>query len=539
MHRINFILLIAFLLAVPYNLAHIVHYIQAQEFNGHRLAFLIAQLIQIFFITSGVLFLCCMAKNTFKIICIFLIMCSAMLMYFSFVYNIAIDSILILNIFETTSDEASLLINLPFILTTILLGIIPSIFIIKLNIEGYKHNYLKDPIKLFWDPILYIWSVKKGIVALFILFIISVSLNKDIWFDRYIKRNALAQVTPANYIGGLYEYFFVGRGDYSIKQKDITNHYKFTESNKTLKEQPKTVVLVIGEGNRASNQHYKGYIEETTPYTEKINNIVNFSNMTSCGTSSAVSVSCLLSYINRDNYSIKNVLEYSNIFSVFNSLQYATYFVSINAVQEDSSENLINLSIKDARNKFLTNGVRSVSATSGSLYDENILPIIKNIQKKTEERNKFIVIYLLTAHNPYHVRYPDKFNVFNNPKVNNRINTYNNAILYSDYMVAEIINIFKHDNTLLYYVSDHGESLGENGKWLHGNIWSLTDNKEEVHVASQFYMSPPMLKLLPNEYKKVVSKKNKALSQDSVFNTLLDCVGVQSKIVDKKLSLCR
>ena len=106
-------------------------------------------------------------------------------------------------------------------------------------------------------------------------------------------------------------------------------------------------------------------------------------------------------------------------------------------------------------------------------------------------------------------------------------------------MVAEIINIFKHDNTLLYYVSDHGESLGENGKWLHGNIWSLTDNKEEVHVASQFYMSPPMLKLLPNEYKKVVSKKNKALSQDSVFNTLLDCVGVQSKIVDKKLSLCR
>ena len=106
-------------------------------------------------------------------------------------------------------------------------------------------------------------------------------------------------------------------------------------------------------------------------------------------------------------------------------------------------------------------------------------------------------------------------------------------------MVSEIINIFKNDNTLLYYVSDHGESLGENGKFLHGHPCSLTDNKEEIHVASQFYMSPPMLKLLPNEYKSVVAKKNKVLSQDSVFNTLLDCVGVESKMVDKKLSLCR
>ena len=88
------------------------------------------------------------------------------------------------------------------------------------------------------------------------------------------------------------------------------------------------------------------------------------------------------------------------------------------------------------------------------------------------------------------------------------------------------------------FVSDHGESFGENGYYMHGHKWDIKTNKQEVHVASQFYMSPKMQKFIPEKYKNVKSKEFANLSQDMVFSTLLDCIDVSSSIVDKKLSLC-
>lgn len=127
--------------------------------------------------------------------------------------------------------------------------------------------------------------------------------------------------------------------------------------------------------------------------------------------------------------------------------------------------------------------------------DEGMLIGLDDFIKENSHKNIFIVLHQIGNHGPaYFKRYPLTFEKFtpicntselnecSNQKI---INTYDNALLYTDYFLTKTIQLLKkYDNefqTLMWYESDHGESLGENGVYLHSIPYSIAP-KEQTHV---------------------------------------------------------
>jgi glucan phosphoethanolaminetransferase (alkaline phosphatase superfamily) len=352
---------------------------------------------------------------------------------------------------------------------------------------------------------------------------------------------------PFNYIAGLYLYFFDLRADYDVVLEDITKSNAFTYNPGKFDNQPLRIILIIGESARGDKQSLNGYPLETNPNLSKINNLISYSNVQSCGTNSRYSITCLLSKEDRESF--KFPYDKSNILSVFNALGFNTSFLSTQTLYEQSSEsgkiNLINVAIKDAKTKILLNTIRAKTPYEGNIYDEYLIPFMQKIFDNNKQNN-FMVLYLSGSHVPYANKSPEKFKKFNcsnygscKDNQNTLLADYDNSILYTDYVISQIIETFQDGNTLIYYVSDHAENLGENGRYAHGNLWDEINNPYLIHVPQFIWLSNNMKAKLPNEYNNMLSKKNNKINHDYVFHSLLDCIGISSNLINKKLSLCR
>ena len=119
------------------------------------------------------------------------------------------------------------------------------------------------------------------------------------------------------------------------------------------------------------------------------------------------------------------------------------------------------------------------------------------------------------------------------------MNAYDNSILYTDYFISEVIDHLKNKNAILFYASDHGQYLGENGIYYHGN--SDTIDQPEHRVPMFLWMSDNVMKnkFYQKKFKNAQLKTKNMLSHDNIFDSLLDCSGIDSKSFDRKLSLCR
>jgi glucan phosphoethanolaminetransferase (alkaline phosphatase superfamily) len=115
------------------------------------------------------------------------------------------------------------------------------------------------------------------------------------------------------------------------------------------------------------------------------------------------------------------------------------------------------------------------------------------------------------------------------------INAYDNSIVYTDWFLARIIDSIKDTNAMLIYVSDHGESLGEDDFFSHGQ----DDYRTEQHaVPLIFWASEKYKSLHADRYSVAQQKLDQQLSHDNIFHSMLDCAGIKATVIDKTLSIC-
>jgi len=156
-------------------------------------------------------------------------------------------------------------------------------------------------------------------------------------------------------------------------------------------------------------------------------------------------------------------------------------------------------------------------------------------------------LHQMGNHGPaYYKRYPKEFETFTPVYKTNQLedcskislnNTYDNIILYTDYFLNEAISLLKNNDknfqTSLLYVSDHGESLGENGLYLHGlPNFIAPDNQRHVPAFVWFgeqFDSVNISVLRQNSTKKY--------THDYIFHTLLGLMNVNTAIYNQKLDL--
>ncbi|AXP08900.1 phosphoethanolamine transferase [Campylobacter hepaticus] len=440
-----------------------------------------------------------------KVLSILFILSSFLSVYFISFYGILIDSDMIQNVIQTDVKEIKELLNFKLILILVLVLIL-VFYIMKIKINYY--NSFKSYMKIKMINI---------ILALIVVGAILFPLSKTfIPFFRNYNEIRMYNI-PFYQIYALYNYW-----DHFVKTKSkfktIANDaYKEDNSTKKL------LVLVVGETARAANYSLGTYVKNDTNFYTKKDKVIFFNNFYSCGTATAVSLPCMFSVSKRQNYSNSEFQE--NVVDILNK-------TGVNIAWIDNNSGGCKGVCDRLTQKYLLD----------SGLDEKLLAPLKEQLNHLDVQN-IIILHLQGSHGPsYYQRYPSEFKKFTPvcdtnelSKCQNEalVNTYDNTLLYTDYLLSEMIKLLKEQKdykSSLFYLSDHGESLGENGIYLHGMPYFIAP-QNQTHIPAIFWTND---KNLMNQVK---AHKDLKLSQDNLFSTLLGYFNIKTSLYEPEYDL--
>jgi lipid A ethanolaminephosphotransferase len=299
----------------------------------------------------------------------------------------------------------------------------------------------------------------------------------------------------------------------------------------------KLVILVVGETARADRFSLNGYEKETNPLL-KNEDIFNFENTYSCGTATAVSVPCMFSIYGRDNYSNEKGRYTENVLDILKKSGVNVLWLDNNSDSKGVALRVEYQDYKDPKNNPICDG---------ECRDEGMLSNLQTYIDSKKENDIVIVLHQMGNHGPaYYKRYPKSFEKFTPMCKDNQVencsmeeisNAYDNAILYTDYFLSKTIDFLKQHNdfdTSMIYMSDHGESLGENNLYLHGYPYAIAPDTQK-HVPFIMWFGKDMKTTIDAD--KLKSMNNQNLSHDNLFHTVLGLFNVKTNVYNKNLDI--
>ncbi len=477
--------------------------------------------VSIFIVLSCVIYIVLSLINfkyILKPVLVVLFMVTAATSYFMNSYGIVIDSQMINNLFETQTAEASDLLSTKLFIDLFVFGVLPSIaiYFVKIEYRTFGKHLLYKLLSIF---------------AALLIIVANLYTFSKFYTSFFREHKPLRYYTNPTY----YIYSF-GKYIHSKYQNNNIIVQKTGLDAKLIKgKKPKLLVLVVGESARADHFSLNGYKNDTNPNLKK-ENIIDFKNMYSCGTETATSVPCMFSILDRSDFSIKKGLEHENLLDVAKRAG-----VRIKWIDNNSDSKGVATRIKDMVN--IRGKKIEHFCDSGECRDEALLV---GLQKYIDSNvtNTIIVLHQMGNHGPaYYKRYPKKFEKFKPVCQSNQlqectkqgiINAYDNAILYTDYFLSKTIDLLKKNqdkyDTAFLYLSDHGESLGEKGVYLHAMPYFIAPVAQR-HIGAVAWFGDKYDHIDETCAKKLGSKQ---YSQDDYFSTVLGLMGIKTKVYDKK-----
>ena len=433
-------------------------------------------------------------------------------------YHVIVDDLMIQNSLQTDLDESLDLLSFKLLLYVLFLGVLPAYLVYKTNLKtlSFKETIFS--------------KVKLLLGSLLVIVILLLSFSK--FYTSFLREHKPLRysVNPTYWIYSIGKYISLVSNRGEVKFKQIGLDAKISPPNNPHK----LVIMVVGEATRADHFSLNGYKRETNPLLKK-ENIVNFKNFYSCGTSTAVSVPCMFSIYDRGDYSYKKGMATENVLDVINHTKQVAILWRDN--NSDSKGVALRVPFEDFKygNK---NTICDVECR-----DEGMLVGLDKYIEQHKNKDILIVLHQMGNHGPaYYKRYPKEFEKFTPVCKTNQLeecskesiaNAYDNALLYSDYFLSKVIGLLKNYqdsyDTTMFYIADHGESLGENGLYLHGLPYFMAP-EAQTHVASLMWFGK-------NNQHKVDGEKR--YSQDNLFHTLLGLFNVKSKVYDEKMDILR
>jgi lipid A ethanolaminephosphotransferase len=303
-------------------------------------------------------------------------------------------------------------------------------------------------------------------------------------------------------------------------------------------EHRKLIVFVVGETARADHFSLNGYDKKTNPYLEK-EDVISFKNVWACGTSTAHSVPCMFSIFGRADFSKSKAQATENALDV---LQRA----GVNVIWLDN-----NSSSKGVADRIPFQDYKTPGNNPDCDIECRDTGMLSNLQFYIDQHptgDIFIVLHQMGSHGPaYYKRYPKQFEQFTPTCNTNQLeqcsqeeinNTYDNTLLYTDYFLSKTIKLLNNNSeqfeAALFYISDHGESLGENNLYLHGLPYFIAPDTQK-HVPMIMWFSESIKKEV--NFSQLKLQSSKRLSHDNVFHTILGLMEIQSTVYDKKMDI--
>lgn len=471
------------------------------------------------------------SNYTTKPLLIFFLLLSSSAAYFMDNYNVVIDNIMIQNTLETNLAETFDLLSPKLLYYCFLLGVLPAFFVYRVRIEP-----------LNWKQ-----STRNKLRDMFIslLIIVGVVIPFSKFYTSFAREHKSLRyyTNPTYYIYSGCKYIKKNLNHKKIVVALLGTDAKVTEAVEDKNDnRTELVILVVGEAARADHFSLNGYQKETNPLLKK-ENIINFSNICSCGTSTAYSVPCMFSFFDKAYYSYKKGISTENILDVL------IHTKEIEILWRDNNSDSKGVALRVPYEDFKTSKNNSI-CTDGECRDEGMLIGLDSYIDQRKGKDILIVLHQMGNHGPaYYKRYPKAFEKFKPVCRTNQLeecskeeinNAYDNALLYTDYFLSKVINLLKkYDSsheTALIYMSDHGESLGEKGVYLHGLPYFIAP-EAQTHIGALMWLGSEISSEI--DIKKVQQNSDNNYTHDNLFHTLLGIFEVETDIYDEKMDILK
>lgn len=464
-------------------------------------------LTTIFFLAASLLFHGRIAKP----LAITLIIINSIIFYFMFIFNAAIDKIMLLNALQTDIYEANDLFTPKFLVIFFFWGILPAFLIHKTQLVSSSRRC---------------WIYSLGSAAALLALIMLIRLPVTDAFLR-ASRGMRYFLAPANYIGAV---IAVAK----IKAKPTPPLVKIGEDAQMApywKNKKKNLfIFVMGETARAANFSLGGYERPTNapldPYLEEI---IYYDNTYSCGTATAVSVPCIFSGAGRKRFKPGSEVYTENLLDILERVNYKVLWRENNTGCQ-----------------YVCDRVELEDPCRGknTCLDEVMLD---NLPEKARGygKNAFIVLHQRGSHGPaYSEHYPKEAELytpiclrkdFPYCSYESMVNVYDNTIYYTSQFLARTIQQLKtlsaEYNTFMFYISDHGESLGEDGKFLHSAPYETAPDFQK-HIPFLIWMPEETARDFGISRSCLAANRSKMHSQDNIFHSVLGLSGISTSLYD-------
>lgn len=295
-----------------------------------------------------------------------------------------------------------------------------------------------------------------------------------------------------------------------------------------------TIIVVIGESLRSDHLSLNGYSRNTTPKLAAENTLVSIPDMWSDGCFTHISVPYIMT--RADSTDLERAFEEPSFIPLFKKAGYRTAWFSN---QDAVSSYACFMHEADTLQKF--DSTRNLYNYEKWL-DSDMLP---NIGEFIAENNpkKLAVIHTAGSHWWYRSHYPDSL-AFYKPEMDSRfiselstekiINSYDNTILATDAFIADIADMLRQQCAIIIFISDHGESLGEGGRFIHS-----TDADELHHPACFVWYSPLFASRYPQKTDALIHNSRLPQRTDVIFHTALDAGDITTPVFLPSMSLFR
>jgi len=433
-------------------------------------------------------------RYTTKPLAIFTLFASAFSTYFISKFGVAIDTTMLENVIHTNTTESLTLFSANIIPYILFLAVIPSYFVLKTNIV--YDNFLKHTIKSI----------------LFLSLTIAVTL-----FFVYIKFNSLHlagnrsgkyiayQLIPLNFLSAI-----LRETKYYIKKNYIAPPKPIIIEATRQKDKDLVVVLAVGESARQQNFTLYGYKRDTNPLLMKQKDLHILNGIAKYGST----IWALPQILSRNDIKLPSI----------------TNKVDIN------SSCIVNFQMYGNCGVIKEQPVKQCSHNN-KCYDEDVIPMLQKELDQYKNGSKFTVLHIgAGSHGPlYNTRYPKEFqkfnpqclsaDVMNNCTKQELYNSYDNTILYTDYVVSNIIDTLEKSKVpyIFIYVSDHGESLLEDGRVFHGMPPGIDLPYEQAHIPLLVKASVPIKIIKKDQY-----------TQQDIYDTILGLFDIDTDIIKKE-----
>ncbi len=305
---------------------------------------------------------------------------------------------------------------------------------------------------------------------------------------------------------------------------------------------PALLVLAIGETARAANWGLNGYARQTTPQLAT-RDVINFRDVTACGTNTETSLPCMFAAVGRRDYDERRIRTSESLLHVLNRAGFQVLWRDNQSGCKGVCDGLPTQQLDKAAFPEWCDG--------GRCLDEALLQGLDTVVRDAKG-NLVVVLHMLGNHGPaYFKRYPDAFRRYTATCDTGElrqctrdeiVNAYDNALLYTDHVLAKTIDFLQSQtsrfDTALVYVSDHGESLGEKGLYLHGVPFAIAPD-EQTKVPMTWWLSPGYVASFGLDTACLKRAAANPQTHDNLFHTALGLLQVRASEYEPSLDITR